>query len=76
MSGGGDQEDVGIVAMPTFAHQGDRIDIHESARTGVFLSGNYLRVKVATPEQAMRFILRGNMYKTVGATYANDYSSR
>jgi hypothetical protein len=65
-----------LVKLPTFVHQSERIDIHESDRTGVFLSGNHLRIRVSSAEEAMRIVLQGNQFKTIGSTNSSELSAR
>lgn len=68
-----DKEDDGL-ARPN--RTGDKIEVKESAKTGVYLSGNALRIPVTSAKEAFQLISKGNRYRAVGSTQCNDISSR
>jgi hypothetical protein len=54
----------------------DRIEVRESASTGVFLAGPNLRIPVTSAQEAFGLITRGNKARATGYTQCNDLSSR
>ncbi|KAJ1434513.1 P-loop containing nucleoside triphosphate hydrolase protein, partial [Ochromonadaceae sp. CCMP2298] len=54
----------------------DKINIHESISTGVFLSGPHLRIPVRSGGEALKLVWIGNKFRTFAAMKANDASSR
>lgn len=67
----------GSVYYPELAfHQHDsKIEIHDTPKTGVFLSG-IPKFLVRTPQEAKSFVRRGDQLRAVGTTKNNAHSSR
>lgn len=68
--------EVGISKMPDLSHKLDKITVHESAATGVFLCGPNIRIPVKSATDAMRLFMIGNRLRSENGTKANDASSR
>ncbi len=60
--------------FPTF--MSDKIEIHESEKTGVFLAGPNLKIVVKNAEQAIKLVKIGNQFRAVAPIQCNDLSSR
>jgi hypothetical protein len=54
----------------------DKIEVRESASTGVFLAGPNLRIPVTSAQEAFALINKGNKIRATGYTQCNDLSSR
>ena len=65
---------------PTFAlypsFLSDKIEIHESEKTGVFLAGPSLKMVVKSAEEAIKLVTIGNQFRAVAPIQCNDLSSR
>jgi len=54
----------------------EKIQVRESASTGVFLAGPNLRFPITSAVEAFQLIAIGNKFRAVGATNCNENSSR
>jgi hypothetical protein len=66
------------IQYPRLVHSSDKpdkIDIHESATLGIFLSGTGLRVHVSTAEEALSLINRGLRLRTQRINKVHKHSS-
>jgi hypothetical protein len=69
-----DGQDSTLLLFPTFLS--DKIEVHESDKTGVFLAGPNLKMVVRTAEEAVKLVAIGNQYRAVAPIQCNDLSSR
>eukprot|EP01034_Spumella_vulgaris_P022337 gene22337-28457_t len=69
-----DSQDPTLLLFPTFLS--DKIEVHESEKTGVFLAGPNLKMVVRTAEEAIQLVAIGNQFRAVAPIQCNDLSSR
>lgn len=62
--------------LPDLSHKLDKITVHESVSTGVFLCGPNIRIPVKSSMEAMRLFMIGNRLRSENGTRTNDASSR
>lgn len=68
--------EAGMSKLPDLSHKLDKITVHESVSTGVFLCGPNIRIPVKSSTEAMRLFMIGNRLRSENNTKANDASSR
>ena len=62
--------------LPDLSHKLDKITVHESVTTGIFLCGPNIRIPAKSAPDALKLFHAGNKMRASAATKCNDVSSR